>query len=66
MHDAFVKIIENLDKIQDIHCHTTKSFIVIIVRNHSINLYNNRNKKIYVAVDKERNRHDQKNENRSF
>lgn len=50
VQDSFIKIIENLDKIQDINCNATKSFIVIIVRNHSINLYNNSKKKLCVPL----------------
>jgi len=37
--EAFIKIIDNLDKISDVSCHKTKSFIVIIVRNTALNLY---------------------------
>lgn len=44
VHDSFVKFMENLDKIQDVNCHKTKRFVVIIVRNHAINTYNNRKK----------------------
>lgn len=36
VHDTFLKIIEILDKIDDVSCSKTKSFIVIIVRNKSI------------------------------
>lgn len=51
VHDSFIKIIENLDKIQDVNCHKTKSFIVIIVKNHAINMYNNRKRKFCVSLD---------------
>ena len=51
VHDAFIKIIENLDKIHDVNCHTTKSYIIIIVRNHSINLYNSRKKKSCIPIE---------------
>ncbi len=51
VHDSFIKIIENLDRIQDVNCHKTKSFIVIIVKNHSINMYNNRKRKFCVSLD---------------
>lgn len=51
VHDAFIKIIENLDKIQEVNCHKTKSFIVIIVKNHAINIYNNRKKKFCTSLD---------------
>lgn len=45
VQDAFLKIIENLSKIDEVDCHKTKSYIVIIVRNHSINLYHQRKRK---------------------
>lgn len=51
VHDSFVKFIENLDKIQDVNCHKTKRFVVIIVRNHAINTYNNRKKKWCIPLD---------------
>lgn len=50
-HQAFVKIIENLDKIEDVHCHKTKSYIVIIVRNNAINLYNRRKRDTTVSLE---------------
>ena len=37
---AFLKIIPNLDKIADTNCNRTRKYMVIIVRNVSINLYN--------------------------
>ncbi|MFL0195864.1 RNA polymerase sigma factor [Clostridium sp. WILCCON 0269] len=52
VHDSFVKIIENLDKIQDVDCYRTRSWIVIIVRNQSINLYNHRKKRWYIPLEK--------------
>lgn len=33
VHDAFLRICENLEKISDIDCNKTKAFVVIIVRN---------------------------------
>lgn len=51
VQDAFIKIIENLDKIEDIGSHKTKSFLVIIVRNHSINIYNERKRKAWVPLE---------------
>jgi len=37
---AFLKVICNLDKITDTNCSRTRKYLVIIVRNVSINLYN--------------------------
>lgn len=39
VHQAFLRIIDNLDKINEIDCHKTKGFIVVIVRNISIDFY---------------------------
>lgn len=52
VHDAFVNIIKNLHKIKDINCNKTKSFIAVIVRNCSINMYNYRKSKSYIPLDK--------------
>jgi len=50
VHQAFIKIIENLDKIEDVHCHKTKSYIVIIVRNNAINMYNRRKRNTTIPL----------------
>lgn len=42
VHNAFLKIIDNLDKIIEINSPRTKGFIVIIVKRISINIYNKR------------------------
>jgi RNA polymerase sigma-70 factor (ECF subfamily) len=51
VHQAFVKIIENLDKIEDIYCHKTKSYIVTIVRHCAINIYNYRKRHLEIPYD---------------
>ena len=51
VHQAFLKIIENLDKIEDVHCHKTKSYIVIIVRNNAIDLYNRRKRNKTIPLE---------------
>lgn len=40
VQNAFLKIIPNLDKIEDTNCNRTRKYMVIIVRNVSINSYN--------------------------
>jgi len=50
-HQAFLKIIENIDKIEDVHCHKTKSYIVIIVKNNAINLYNKRKRNTTIPLE---------------
>lgn len=42
VHQTFLKILENLDKVGKVSCHKTKSYIVTMVRNNAINLYNQR------------------------
>ncbi len=49
VHNAFLKLINNLDKINKIKCNETRNFLVILVRNCSIDIYN-QNKKI-VPID---------------
>lgn len=44
VQSVFIKLIDNLDKIDQIDCNKTKAFIVIISRNLSINLYRKRNR----------------------
>jgi RNA polymerase sigma-70 factor (ECF subfamily) len=39
VHEAFVRIINNLHKIDDIYCHKTKAFVVVIVENVSLSIY---------------------------
>ncbi len=39
VHEAFVALMENLEKISEISCHKTKSYIVTIVENKAIDLY---------------------------
>ena len=36
VHNAFIRILKNLDKISEINCPKTKSFVVVIVENVSI------------------------------
>ncbi|MGL5711988.1 MAG: RNA polymerase sigma factor [Paraclostridium sp.] len=39
VHTSFIKIINHLDKIDEIHCNKTKGFIVTIVKNTAIDEY---------------------------
>lgn len=48
VHQAFVKIIENISKISDPKCPKTRSYVVTIVENTAINLY--RRKKRHPSV----------------
>ena len=38
MHNAFIKLTRHLKGIEEIRCHKTKSFMVIIIRNVSLNM----------------------------
>lgn len=38
-HDAFLRIINHLDKISEPNCHKTRSFVVLIVRNIALDYY---------------------------
>lgn len=51
VHKAFLKIINNLDKINEINCHKTKGFIVIIVENISIDFYRKRKRENNLSFD---------------
>lgn len=51
VHQAFLRIIANLDKINEINCHKTKGFIVIIVRNIAIDFYRKRKRENNISFD---------------
>ena len=42
--DAFIKIIKNLNKIGNVECHKTRNFVVTIVRNSAIDIYNKKDR----------------------
>lgn len=51
VHEAFIKILHNLDKIDDIHCPKTKAFVTIIVKRVSINIYNKRKRESIMDIN---------------
>ena len=51
VHQAFIRIIDNLDKIDKIDCHKTKGFIVIIVENIAIDFYRKRKRENNISFD---------------
>ena len=51
VHQTFLKILENFDKVKEIFCHKTKSYIVIMVRNTAINLYNQRKRNTTISLE---------------
>ena len=44
VHNAFIKIISNLHKFNEIDCQETRNLIVIIIRSVSIDMYRKRNR----------------------
>lgn len=51
VHQAFSRIIDNLDKIEEINSHKTKGFIVIITENIAIDLYRKRKRETCISFD---------------
>lgn len=51
VHDAFLKIIDHLEKISEVESHKTKNFVVIIVRNKAIDLYRKRKRRGEVPLE---------------
>ncbi|WIV13505.1 sigma-70 family RNA polymerase sigma factor [Proteiniborus sp. MB09-C3] len=51
VHKAFMKTIDHLEKINEIKCHKTKGFLVIIVKNISIDMYNKRKRENRMLLD---------------
>ena len=51
VHQAFLKIMDNLDKINEINCHKTKGYIVVIVENLSIDFYRKRKRENNISFD---------------
>lgn len=51
VHQTFLKIIEIIDKIDDVHGHKTKSYIVTMVKNCSINLYHKRQRQATIPLE---------------
>lgn len=51
VQSAFIKLVDCLDKIDEINCNKTRAFIVIVVRNISIDLYRKRKKQYSIALE---------------
>ena len=53
VHNALLRIINNLEKLEDINSHKTKGLIVIIVKNVSIDIYrkNKKERDITIIID---------------
>lgn len=46
VHNAFMSLTHNLEKINDVNCNETRNFLIIIVRNASFKIYNHYKKNI--------------------
>lgn len=55
VHQAFVKVAENISKISDPECPKTKQFVVIIVENKAKDMLRVRNKHTILPLDEELN-----------
>lgn len=53
VHQAFLRIIEILEKIQEPKCPQTRSLVVIIVERKAIDLYRSRKRRTAVSIDEE-------------
>ena len=53
VHQAFLKVIENLDKIEEPKCPKTRSFLVIITERKALDLYRTKMRRTVVSVDDE-------------
>lgn len=51
VHQAFLRVINHLDKINIKDCHKTKSFFVVIVENISIDIYRKRRRENAIPFD---------------
>src|SRR5699024_12339105 len=51
VHQAFLRVINHLDKINIKDCHKTKAFLVVIVENISIDMYRKRRRENTIPFD---------------
>lgn len=51
VHQAFIRIMNNLDKIEEVDSKKTKAFVVVIVENIAIDCYRKRKKENRVSFD---------------
>ena len=51
VQQSFIKIIDNIEKIDDCDSNKTRNFLVIICRNTSINIYNTNKKIVTMEMD---------------
>lgn len=51
VHQAFLRIVDNLDKIRENDCHKTRAFLVVVVEHISIDIYRKRKRENMVSFD---------------
>jgi RNA polymerase sigma-70 factor (ECF subfamily) len=51
VHEAFIIVIKNLEKISEIKCPQTHAYLIIIVKNLAFKIYNERKKRQYDEFD---------------
>lgn len=51
VHNAFIKLSNHLNKIDEISCHKTKSFIVIVIENTAKDMYRKRKREADVHLE---------------
>ncbi len=51
VHNAFLKLIKYIDRIDEVNCHKTKSFVVIITESVSKDMYVKRKREATLSID---------------
>ena len=51
VHQAFLRIIDNLNKIDENDCHKTRAFLVVVVEHISIDIYRKRKREDMISYD---------------
>lgn len=51
VHQAFLRIVDNLDKINEADCHKTRAFLVVIVEHIAIDIYRKRKRENMISFD---------------
>ena len=51
VHQAFIRIIDHLDKIEDVKSQRTRAFLVVIVEHIAIDIYRKRKKENWLSYD---------------
>ena len=52
LHNAFIKIVNHLSKLDDVDCHKTKAYMVLVIEGVAKNMYNKRKRQKTLSFDK--------------